>query len=399
MRKGNYFRNTGLYIALWLLLYACYTPAKLLERGDYDAAIQLSVNQLAGKKEKKEVYVAALEESFAKATQRDMERAERLKSSGRPEDWQQVYQIYRGIDARQALIEPLLPLVDRSGKKANFRFVRTDELAKEAREESAAFLYRDALRLMDLARRNRDRNAAREALQQLEKIEQYYRSYRDRDALMAEARVLATTFVLVNMENRAPVILPAGLEQEILQLGFGNQQGQWRVFHSSPQEGVRYDFQVTYELLSVEVSPGMVKERQYEDTREVDDGFSYVLDERGNVKKDTAGNDIKIPKTKIIKALVLENYQFKSARLGGRLVFFDNRTNSLVEVQDLGAEAIFENYASTFKGDEKALSEDTRRRIGNRPLPFPSDEYMVLEAARRLKPVLRDKLERTRLLQ
>lgn len=384
--------------AAFLAVSSCSSPSKLVDTGDYDQAIQLAIQRLAGKKEKKEIYVQVLEEAFAKVTARDMEAAERFKASGRPEDWEKVYEIYRRIEDRQSRVEPLLPLVDRSGRKAEFLFVRTETLKKEAREESAAFLYRDAQRLLDLARRNRDRPAAREALQQLERIDKYFRVYRDRDVLMAEARQLGTTFVLVHMENRAPVILPAGLEQEIMQLGFGNQQGSWKVFHSERQSGVEYDYRVTYSLLDVQASPGVVKEREYEETKEIEDGFNYVLDERGNVKKDSLGNDIKVPKKVLIKAWVLENYQHKMVRMAGRLEFFDYRTGTLIDVQDLGAEAIFENYASTFRGDERALSADTRKRIGNRPMPFPTDEILLLDAGRKLKPLIREKLERTKLL-
>ncbi|MFM8449684.1 MAG: hypothetical protein ACKOAY_06225 [Haliscomenobacter sp.] len=392
-------QNLALLLLANFLLLHCSSPAKLVETGSYDTAIQLAVQKLAGKEKKKAIHVQALQEAFTKATQRDMDRAEKLKASGRPEDWEQVYEIYRVIEDRQARIEPLLPLVDENGKKASFRFVHTDELTREAREEAAAFLYRDAQRLMELARNHRDRPAAREALSQLDKISRYYRVYQDRDALMNEARILATTFVLVELQNRAPVILPAGLEEELLQLGFGNQQGQWRVFHSRPQEGIQYDYRASYLLLNIQSSPGTVSERQYEESREIEDGFNYVLDEKGNVKKDTAGNDIKVPKKVLIKALVLENYQSKAARIAGRLELYDFRTHSIIDIQDLGAEAIFENYAATFRGDERALSAETRKRIGNRPQPFPSDEFLILEAARRLKPILLDKLERTSLLR
>lgn len=395
-------KQKGNPVLIWavqvLFATACSSPSKIIESGNYDYAIDLAVRRLAGKAEKKEMLVAALEEAFEKATQRDMDRAAQLKDSGRPEDWEQVYDIYRRVENRQQKIEPLLPLVDRSGKKAVFRFVRLDDLQKEAREAAATSLYDDALRLMEISRREGDKESARRAMGQLERIGQYYRSYRDRDALMAEARDLGTTYIFVRMENRAPVILPVGLESEILQLGFGNQRERWRVFHTFPEEGRTYDYQVTYELLDVQVSPEIVREREYEESREVQDGFVYVLDERGNVKKDTAGNDIKTPKMVAVKAFILENYQQKIARVSGRLVFADLRNQTIMESQDLGAESVFENYASTFRGDQRALSEDSRRRIGNRPQPFPSSEYLVYEAAKRLKPLIRAKLEQTPLL-
>lgn len=384
---------------LALSFLSCSSPAKILETGRYDDAIDLSVRRLAGRAKKKEALVAVLEEAFEKVTLRDMDRAAQLKESGRPEDWEQVYAIYRNVERRQEKIAPLLPLVDESGKKAVFRFVKLDDLQKEAREEAAASLYNDALRIMEIARRTGDKDAARRAMGQLERISQYYRSYRDREILMEEARILGTTFVLVVMENRAPVILPIGLEADILQLGFGNQRDRWRIFHTIPEEGRVYDYQVAYMLMNVEASPEVVRERQYEESKEVQDGFVYVLDERGNVKKDTAGNDVKTPKMVRVKAFVTEQIQYKMIRLSGRLVFSDLRNSTVIETQDLGAESVFEHYASTFQGDPRALGEDSKRRIGNRPIPFPSDEYLLYEAAKRLKPLIRAKLEQTALLR
>jgi hypothetical protein len=100
-----------------------------------------------------------------------------------------------------------------------------------------------------------------------------------------------------------------------------------------------------------------------------------------------------------VKAFVVEQIQYKLVRLSGRLVLSDLRNNTIIETQDLGAESVFEHYASTFRGDPRALSEDSKRRIGNRPIPFPSDEYLIYEAAKRLKPLIRAKLEQTALLE
>ena len=42
-------------------------------------------------------------------------------------------------------------------------------------------------------------------------------------------------------------------------------------------------------LTNIEVSPEQIKEREYEDTKEIEDGFEYVLDGNGNVAKDSSG--------------------------------------------------------------------------------------------------------------
>ena len=105
---------------------------------------------------------------------------------------------------------------------------------------------------------------------------------------------------------------------------------------------------------------------------------------------------IKVPVIKIVTADVIEVYQSKAAVVGGTLYFYDKRKRELMDTQPITAEAIFENYASTYQGDRRALSSDTKRRIGNRPQPFPPDEVLLLDAADVLKPIIKEKIVKMR---
>jgi hypothetical protein len=93
-----------------------------------------------------------------------------------------------------------------------------------------------------------------------------------------------------------------------------------------------------------------------------------------------------------IRADVLEVYQSKSTLLSGLIAIYDAQRNTLLDNRTIATEVLFENYASTFKGDQRALSEDSRCRIGNTPQPFPRNEEMLNQAAERLKPNLKDAL-------
>ena len=49
-------------------------------------------------------------------------------------------------------------------------------------------------------------------------------------------------------------------------------------------------------------------------------------------------------------------------------------------------EALFENYASkVLNGDKRALTKETKENLGNNPIPFPSNQLMLTDAARELK--------------
>lgn len=380
-----------------LSFVSCTSIEKLVETGQYDKAIYYATNKLSGAKVNKVEYVKGLETAFKKATDKDMAYIDKLKNEGNPESWETILSIYRVISDRQEQIRPLLPLTDENGKKANFLFVNTNDLEKEAKEQTINFLYTSAKDFLDEARNTKDRIPARKAYEALLKLKNYAARFLDVPQLEREARELGTTKILVNVQNYSQSILPAGLEDEILRLGFRDLDREWQKFDAYPEKNRVYDLGITLILSNIEVSPGAVNEKSFIEKKEVSDGFQYALDEKGNVKKDTAGNDIKLPKTKWIEAQIIEVFQTKSAGLSGRLEVMDLYTKGIKESRDINAVAVFENRAASFKGDEKALTEDTRKRLGNRPAVFPTDAALLLEAARKLRPLVISELRKIRI--
>jgi len=376
---------------------SCTSIEKLVETGQYDKAIYYATNKLSGAKVNKVEYVKGLETAFKKATEKDMAYIDKLKNEGNPETWETILSIYNTISDRQEQIRPLLPLTDENGKKANFLFVNTNDLEKEAKEQTINFLYSSAKDFLQEARSSKDRIPARKAYESLLKLKNYAARFLDVPQLEREARELGTTKILVNVQNYSQAVFPAGLEDEILRLGFRDLDREWQKFDAYPERNREYDLGITLILSNVQVSPGTVSEKSFSEKKEIPDGFQYSLDEKGNVKKDTAGNDIKLPKTKVIEAQILEVFQSKSAGLSGRLEVMDLHTKGVRESRDINTVAIFENRAASFKGDERALTEDTKKRLGNRPAVFPTDAVLLLEAARKLRPLVISELRKIRI--
>jgi len=376
---------------------SCTSIEKLVETGQYDKAIYYATNKLSGAKVNKVEYVKGLETAFKKATDKDMAFIEKLKNEGNPESWETILTIYGTISNRQEQIRPLLPLTDENGKKANFLFVNTNDLEKEAKEQTIQFLYNTAKELLEEAKNTKDRIPARKAYDALLRLKNYASRFLDVPQLEREARELGTTKILVNIQNYSQAVLPAGLEDEILRLGFRDLDKEWQKFDAYPEKNREYDLGITLILSNVQVSPGAVSEKSYSEKKEIPDGFQYLLDEKGNVKKDTAGNDIKLPKNKIIEAQIVEVFQTKSAALSGRLEVIDLYTKGVKESRDINTVAVFENRAASFKGDERALTEDTKKRLGNRPAVFPTDAALLLEASRKLRPLVISELRKIRI--
>ena len=382
-------------IGLMFLASSCRSVKSLEESGDYDRAINLGVHKLSGKSKKSPKVVAALEGAFNKAQDRDMRAINALKEEGREENWERILRISQTISSRQNKVEPLLPLVDKDGYQANFNFIRVEDIKSESKEKTAAYLYERAQRLLQESETSGDKTLAREAYRELVKLTDIYRNYRDVELLKREAQFRGTSFYLLKVENRSNTILPAQFEDRLTRMSTNEFNSTWREFHLEPQEGVNYDYLTQMMIRQIEVSPEAVKERQYDESKEIEDGFQYVLDSKGNVMKDSLGNDIKVPKKVFIKATVLEIFQRKAAIVSGVMEVVDLRNSNVVKSEPISSEVLFENYASTLiSGDKRALTQQSRNRIGNSPVPFPSNEAMLLDAADQLQPIMRQKLKR-----
>ncbi|WP_020569873.1 hypothetical protein [Neolewinella persica] len=384
---------TTLLIALFLIssVMSCGKKVQtLVDSGDYDQTIELSMRKLVGDKNKSPKYVKALETAFKRANAEDIDRANRMKGSATA-DWVRIHSIYRKINDRQLNIKPLIPLVDKNGYEADLRFVRVGPMLNEAGNQAAVQLYTEGERLLALGRQG-DKAAARQAYESFESIAYYQRDYRNANSLMREAEELGRLYITVEMMNATGGYLPAGFEQELLRINASEMQDRWRIFEAAKKPGRQYDYVARIIMRNIDVSPERSSERQYIDEKEIIDGTEYILDERGNVAKDSLGNDRTKPKKVIIRADVFEVFQNKTAVVSGSFELYDINQRRVVDQGDLTAEAVFENYASTFQGDRRALSSQTRLRIGNRPQQFPSNEELILDAAEVLKPILAERI-------
>jgi hypothetical protein len=166
--------------------------------------------------------------------------------------------------------------------------------------------------------------------------------------------------------------------------------GQWVRFDVNEQPGKEYDFTIMLTLNGISVSPDALKEVVTTETKQVPDGFQYALDSKGNVMKDSLGNDIKIPKTKTIKCLVTETLKHKEVSVIGVLDFYDLVNRQLIRSFPIKADAFFDNSFVIAVGNHEALKPETKKKLESRPLPFPNDLSMIMQSATSLKNTAKD---------
>lgn len=374
-----------IYLLVSTLIFGCTSSRKLMQSGNYDAAIYKSVRKLSKRKKDKEVIV--LEQAYKKANERDMEQVNFLKKEGNPDNWDQLYAVYSNMSRRQNSIKPLLPLMVKSeNRNAVFEFKNYDDELIQSKQKAADFLYTRALSLLE----KKTKMDARKAYSDLQTVKNYYPNYKDVDAQISKAITMGTSYVIFKMKNNTGVPLPPSFQDELTKISMAELNNNWLQYHVSEIKDLNYDYTILVNMKNINVSPEAVKELQYVETKEVPDGFQYILDKKGNVQKDSAGNDLKLPKTKMVSCNVIEIYQNKKAIISGTLDFISNSTGQLLKTDPITSENFFEFRSATAMGDTNILKPETKAKLGKRPGPFPPDFDMILAAGQTLKGMVKD---------
>lgn len=369
------FFRLSLIIATVLTISSCYSTQKELDRGNNDYVITQSIRKVTGKKKKSPKHVRAIETALDRANKSDLQKINQLEISSVRDKDVQILALYDKINARQNRIQPLLPLIDKKGYEPQFQFIKTLGKQAEYQNRAAEYLYNNALALADRARKG-DKTSARQAFNEIVQAENLVGEYKNSRSLKAEMKDLGILYIEVVPSLGKNVIMSKEVADLFLNFNYPEIQSDWKVVHYKPQPGRVYDLAVDFILESFEVSPEREKTREYEDSKKI--RVDQRKDENGKVLPNS-GREI------TVKAQVIELLQTKEAVVNGRVIVSDKRTSRQVYSQNYHAREIFENYASTYTGDKRALSDITLKRIGGKPLPFPRNEQMLYNGTETLK--------------
>ncbi len=373
------------YILLLALVASCSSSSKLLNSGNYEGAINKAVKKLKSNKQNdKEIIV--LEEAYQKANARNQERVTFLKKEGKPDNWDEIFSLYSKMKHQQEQVKPLLPLhIASQHRNANFVVVDYDDEIIQAKKNATEYFYAHALSLLE----KNNKTDARKAHCELEKVKSFSSNYKDVDRELILAKNMGTSFVLFKMKNTTGVPLPPTFEEELTKISLTDLNSEWLQYHTNTVSGLNYDYTILVNMKNINVSPEGLKETNFSETKIIPDGFQYILDAHGNVKKDSLGNDIKQPKTKTIVCSVTETDQSKKAIIAGTLDYINNSTGQLMKTDPIASENFFEHRSLEAFGDINALTPATKAKLGNRPVPFPSGFDMLLQAGQTLKAMVR----------
>lgn len=390
-------KNHFSFIIGLLILTSCSNKSlKLIERGDYDRAINLLVDKLEGKKSKSTEKVKSLELAFRKAQEEDLNTEKELQALSSESKWESILNQYQKIENRQNKIKPLLPLKSKENYLARFEFINTLERRKESREKTADYLYQSARKLLQDAKNNKSKSDARLASEILFKLNDLVRDYKDIKSLISESKILGTEHVLISMENNTFKIIPIDLENDLLTMNITDLDSYWRKFDMRRNSNVDYDFHIVMDLKDLSFSPEKEKSRIIEDENE-ELIKEELKDSKGRVLKDSNGRVI-YKETKLIhKSRIEEIVQSKSALLGGKLKWINLSNKNLEDSEPIHVELNFNNrFGRLVEGKRDKLSKANRELLTGGPIAFPSNEVMILDAGDKLKEIIKNYVRKRR---
>lgn len=381
-----------LSFSVLLFLTACSNlknTNQQLASGNYDLAIDNALNYLVKKRYGKKApeYHQILWESFNKAVEKDKRTLAYLNSDPNPESLERMFETYLQLEKRQNKIRPLLPIHGRHFKIENYA-----NATLNTRNKLSEYLYDKANNKL----KTYNKQFVREAHDDFKYLQQINPNYKNVPDLITQSHHKGTDFVFVQLQNNTQFVIPNRLQRDLLNMQQYKLDNYWTVHHSEPIADIRYDYNLTLSFDNIQLSPEQQKEVHIIKEKKIKDGYNYVLDAKGNVKKDADGNDIKTDRFVTVKCNLHQFTQFKECTIFARAIIVNNSSKQIVSSTPYRSNFVFEHVYATQSGDRRALARQYLDLLQLRAVRFPSNEQMILDAGNDIKNQLKRQLTRLR---
>ena len=343
---------------------------RAIDSGDYNAAFNIAIEKLNKDKNKYEKQVPLLKNAYDKATEKDLADIKRLKKQN-PVNLEAIYKKYMTLDVRQDEIILLEPLYF-EGKKITFNTRDYSSDIATSKKNYADELYNKATPLMYNSKENSRK--AFKILEDLQYVDPNYRS--DLASLIRSAKKRGSDFVFVKLHNSVANQLKDTASLSLLnnfaKIRSGDFDNKWIVMHDKKDYSVVYDYQADIYLDKFTSIPEKEESQRVKQEKEIQTGWIYQKDAKGNVMKDKDGNDIRKPKMEKVHADLVLYKQSKTTTLEGKVIMKNLKTGTTSNPQPIKGEAKLENVYGIYKGEPKAIDQKYHKALQNKKQTFPA---------------------------
>ncbi|MDQ3291204.1 MAG: hypothetical protein M3Q05_07935 [Bacteroidota bacterium] len=370
----KFFKLKGfLMYSLLFLIYACSSGKQSFEKGDYDKAVYQAVNRLQKDPNNKKA-LTTLQQAYRYAREDHQNRIKDALNSSEVFHWEKVIQEYESLNS---LIEsvrrcPSCRQVIRTEDKFQVQL-------ESAKEKAAEVRYNLGVKLL----KENNRNSAKEAYQHFERADQFIPDYKDVKQKLNSAYLAALLKVVVE---------PVEIEKGIYQLS--NEYFQNKIFEylQHYEEKSFIKFYTPQEAKSNTLVPDHVLSLSFDDFVV---GQTYLKEKEQEVSRDSVktgtveGKDVY--GTVKAKYITFEKTISSSGLLDFRVM--DWKSKNVLTQEKMPGTFVWRDEWATYKGDERALSKEQKRKAKRRESPNPAPQFLFVEFTKPIYNQLTSKIE------
>ena len=368
-----------LFITSLFALQNCSSAKHYLNKGNYDMAVKQSVKKLQRNKNNIK-HLEILKQAYPLAEMKDSIRIAQLHEAGQPDRWENITIIYENMNSRQSMVEALYPLF-LNGMPLRFHHVDYETQIKIASNKAADYFYNHAKSLMA----QNTKFSYRKAFNEFQKAAGFSNSFTDLDELMDTCYARGKSHVILVIINSSPTKVPPDFLVNLINFQVSDFNTFWTQYYSTDVKNGHYDVALNISLTNISVSPNNISITEHTESKKVEDGWEYKLDDKGNKVLDSAGNPIKIPKYNTITCKVQEHRQFKQAHIDGTINYVDVASGKIALSVPIATDHNFQHSFYTYNGDPNALSNETKAKLREKRISYPSNFDMLNAANATLK--------------
>ena len=373
-------------LLIFLTIGLSCSPVKKINEnvisGEFDKAINKTIEELkkTKNKKKKSQYESILIDVFNRSVIKSENRISQLKRDGSPELYNKIYFEYQNLIDRQN------KLMNIASNSLRFNFKNYDNQLIEYRYKTSDYYLEVSKNLISKDNKIDYRNA----YNYLSIIESINSNYLQTRSLINLCLSRGKDHILLSVLNESNSVIYKELQEDILNIDSYDLNSKWKSFYSNKEQYKgKYDYYIDLAFKSFIISPERILEKENIKEKNIKDGYTYQLDDNGNVMKDSLGNDIKIDKIVKISAKTIEFNQSKSAKVIAEIRYYNSRKN-IVEKYPLDSEFWFRNIYLEFTGDKRVLSKRDKKLLRGGFIPFPPDEILIFNNSENIKQKLKN---------
>ncbi len=358
----NLRSNLILLTALGMLFAACSSGKRMLEKGDYDRAVYQAVNRLKGDTNNKKALLT-LKDAYYYAAQNHLNRIDDATLSDNILRWEVVLEEYMQLNNLADNIKstpaglqavPDLKIYDREFaatklKAAEVRYARGNKFLAKADKQSARRAYEDF--------EQADRLYGRDKINDIQlKLDSAY--------ALALTRVVVEP---VQINSRLYKLSNDYFQQKIDEYLYAYEHRSFVKFYS-PQEAKREQL-VPDQVLSLNFDDFVV-------------GQTYVKENQRDIERDSVIIGETRQKKPIYGTVKARFIVFESTISSAGLLDFsilDWKTRKVLTREKMEGNFIWRDEWATYKGDDRALTDNQIKLTNRRPSEPPPPQAMFLE--------------------